>query len=429
MIDDQKLVYAEIFSKAVQSEQNGKKRTIIVQGGPGTGKTIVAINLLANLIGKGLLAQYASKNAAPRAVYGAKLTGSMRRSSIDNLFKGTGCFIDAKRNSISVILADEAHRLNDKSGMCHNLGENQIKEIIYAARCSVFFIDESQRVTTADIGSVDEIEKWARLEGSEIINLELTSQFRCNGSDGYLSWLDNTLQIRETANESLDGIDYEIRICDTPQEMERLIREKNRQRNRSRIIAGYCWEWPKESQNNPNCNDIQIGDYGISWNLKDGQAFALDPKSIDQAGCIHTTQGLEFDYVGVIIGNDMNYSTGQIVTDDHQRAKSDQSIKGLKKLEKKDTQKARKLGDEIIKNTYRTLMTRGMKGCFVYACDAKLREYLKQSIQRVGQTYDHRGRTGNVLLKAAEGDATYPEADAPKQFNGALWNAYRHLVN
>lgn len=384
MLDEQKVVYENILSLSTKCQKDGKKRTIIVEGGPGTGKTVVAINLLAELTKRNQFVQYVSKNAAPRTVYGYKLKGTMKKSSVDNLFKGSGCYTEAPMNSVGTILADEAHRLNEKSGMFQNMGENQIKEIIHASRCSVFFIDESQRVTTSDIGSIAEIEKWAERENSGVIKMELVSQFRCNGSDGYLAWIDDVLQIRDTANYDLEGIDYDIRICDSPKEMEHIVIEKNRIRNRARILAGYCWNWPKDTRNDVNYHDIKIGDYGISWNLDGGDAFAINPDSVHEAGCIHTSQGLEFDYVGVIIGDDMRYENGEIVTDYSKRAKTDQSMKGIKGLAKDDPEKASQLADEIIKNTYRTLMTRGMKGCYVYCTDSELAAYLKERLKSRG---------------------------------------------
>lgn len=384
MLDEQKVVYENILSLSTKCQKDGKKRTIIVEGGPGTGKTVVAINLLAELTKRNQFVQYVSKNAAPRTVYGYKLKGTMKKSSVDNLFKGSGCYTEAPMNSVGTILADEAHRLNEKSGMFQNMGENQIKEIIHASRCSVFFIDESQRVTTSDIGSIAEIEKWAERENSEVIKMELVSQFRCNGSNGYLAWIDDVLQIRNTSNYDLEGIDYDIRICDSPKEMEHIVIEKNRIRNRARILAGYCWNWPKDTRNDVNYHDIKIGDYGISWNLDGGDAFAINPDSVHEAGCIHTSQGLEFDYVGVIIGDDMRYENGEIVTDYSKRAKTDQSMKGIKGLAKDDPEKASQLADEIIKNTYRTLMTRGMKGCYVYCTDSELAAYLKERLKSRG---------------------------------------------
>ena len=381
MIDEQKVAYEEILKHALKSQEDFKKRTIIVTGGPGTGKTVIAINLLSELTQRDQMVQYVSKNSAPRQVYNLKLKGQMKKSSVDNMFKGSGTYTDTAANVAHTLLVDEAHRLNEKSGMFHNLGENQIKEIINAAYCSVFFIDESQRVTMDDIGSVEEIEKWANELGSEIHYLELQSQFRCNGSDGYLAWLDDVLDIRETANYDLDGIDYDIRICDSPQQMRNLVVEKNKISNRARILAGYCWEWIKSEKSNTNYHDIKIGDFGMSWNLGSGEPFAVSETSINEVGCIHTSQGLEFDYVGVIIGDDIRYEDGHIVTDFTKRAKTDQSLKGIKKMYKESPDEALSRADEIIKNTYRTLLTRGMKGCYIYCTDKALANYLKKRLE------------------------------------------------
>lgn len=380
MIDDQKVAYEKILETAIQSMDDDKKRTLIVQGGPGTGKSVIAINLLAELTKRGQFVQYASKNSAPRAVYAQKLRGARyKKASIDNLFKGTGMYTEAPNGAVHTILVDEAHRMNDKSGMFHNLGENQIKEVIHAAHCSVFFIDESQRVTMNDIGSVAEIQKWAEYEHSEVSMLELKSQFRCNGSDGYLAWLDDTLEIRETGNYSLEDIDYDIRVLDSPNEVRKLIVERNNIDHRSRMLAGYCWDWIKDGKNDTNVYDIEIDDFKMSWNLGNS-IFAIDDSSIDQIGCIHTSQGLEFDYAGVIIGDDMRFDGEHIVTDYTKRAKTDQSMKGIKKLAKANPAEAKRRGEEIIKNTYRTLMTRGMKGCYIYCTDRALSDYLKQRL-------------------------------------------------
>ena len=382
MIDDQKVVYEEILRLSESCMKDFRKRTIIVRGGPGTGKTVVAVNLLAELTQRDQLVQYVSKNSAPRLVYLQKLKGQMKKTSVDNMFKGSGTYTDCGTNVAHTLLVDEAHRLNAKSGMFHNLGENQIKEIINAAYCSVFFIDEYQRVTMDDIGSVAEIEKWAREAGSELCYMELKSQFRCNGSDGYPAWLDNVLEIRETANYDLEGIDYDIRICDTPGEVRDIIIERNRPHNSARILAGYCWEWLKGEQNNTDYHDIRIGDFEMSWNLGSGEPFAVSQTSVNEVGCIHTSQGLEFDYVGVIIGDDLRYENGRVITDFTKRARTDQSLRGIKALAKADPAAAQQRADEIIKNTYRTLLTRGMKGCCIYCTDRALSDYLKEAVER-----------------------------------------------
>ena len=380
MLDEQKVVYEEILKTALKCMKDQKKRTVIVKGGPGTGKTVVAINLLAKLTYENVFVQYTSKNSAPRNVYAKKLTNH-KKSSINNMFKSSDAYVNADSNIVDVIICDEAHRLNGKSGYYHNMGENQIKEIINASLCSVFFIDESQRVTLSDIGSVSEIKKWAEKFGTEVQEMELLSQFRCDGSDGYLAWLDDVLEIRETANYDLRDIDYDIRIMDSPNEVRNLIVECNKARNQSRILAGYCWTWIKGGKSNTDVHDIKIGDFEMSWNLDNTSTYAIDENSVNEIGCIHTSQGLEFDYTGVIIGDDMRYENGHIVTDFTKRAKTDQSLKGIKKLYKENPEFALKEADEIIKNTYRTLMTRGMKGCYVYCTDKKLAEYLKECLK------------------------------------------------
>jgi DUF2075 family protein len=378
LLDEQKVVYEEILSQARQSQKDNVKRVIIIEGGPGTGKSVVAINALAKLTQDDQFVQYVSKNSAPREVYSQKLKGDMKKSSIDNMFKGSGSYTTVPNNAIDTLLIDEAHRLNEKSGLFGNLGENQIKELINACKCAVFFIDEDQRVTIKDIGSIVEIEKWAKKLGAEITNMELTSQFRCDGSEGYLAWIDNTLRIRETANYYLDDLDYDFRVIDSPQELRELIESKNTDGKIARMVAGYCWNWNSAEKNNTDYHDIVIDDFSMSWNLGNS-TFAMDTSSINEIGCIHTTQGLEFDYVGVIIGNDMRYENGELITDFFERANTDQSIKGLKGMYRKNAEKAKKIGEKIIKNTYRTLMTRGMKGCYIYCTNPGLQQYFKEA--------------------------------------------------
>jgi DUF2075 family protein len=386
LIDEQKLVQESVL--AADARGGEQKQVLIVQGGPGTGKSVLAINLLAALIGRGRNVRYVSKNAAPRAVYETRLTGTFKKTRISNLFSGSGSFVDMAPDTYDTLIVDEAHRLNEKSGLYRNLGDNQVKELIHAARCTVFFVDDDQRVTLHDIGHAEGLRAQARALGAEVTELELSSQFRCNGSDGYLAWIDQTLAIRQTANETLDGIDYDFRVFDSPADMHALIDLRN-SGNRARVVAGYCWTWP--SKTNPSAWDIEMPafDYRRRWNLgKDGSLWIVTPGSVDEVGCIHTCQGLELDYVGVIIGPDLVYRDGRIMVDVSRRASSDQSVKGLKKLRREDPARADALAEMIVKNTYRTLMTRGMKGCYVYCTDAPLAEYLRSS---AGQSFLDRG--------------------------------------
>ena len=378
LIDEQKVVFERALE--IVKEQN-KKKVYIIHGGPGTGKTVLAINMLVAILNMDQNVMYVTKNSAPREVYRKKLTeGKYRKAYIDNLFKGSGSFTEAISDDFDCLIVDEAHRLNEKSGMFQNLGENQVKEIINAAKTSIFFVDDFQMVTTKDIGSTNEIKKWCRFFDAQVYEDTLISQFRCNGSDSYLSWIDNVLEINPEATDEFD-CDYDIRICDTPDEVRQLILEKNKINNKSRMVAGYCWNWIKEGKNDSHIHDIQIDDFEMSWNLGSSSTWAIDPESVNEIGCIHTCQGLEFDYVGVIIGEDMRYDDG-IITDFTKRARTDQSLKGIKGLYKKNKEEALNVADRIIKNTYRTLLTRGQKGCYIYCVDENLKSYLRERLMK-----------------------------------------------
>ena len=198
-----RFVYETALNLAREAAR-GPKQVLIVEGGPGTGKSVVAVNLLVELTKEGVVAQYVSKNAAPRDVYTAKLLGSFKKNYIKNLFVGSGSFIDTPQNTFGALIVDEAHRLNMKSGLYSNLGENQIVEIIQAARFSIFFVDDHQRVHIKDIGSKVAIQKFAESCGAIVDITKLNSQFRCNGSNGYLNWLDNTLQNQRNSQHSVD---------------------------------------------------------------------------------------------------------------------------------------------------------------------------------------------------------------------------------
>ena len=380
LIDEQKVAYETVRKLVEKSLKNNvnQKYTIIIEGGPGTGKSVVAIQLLVDLIKKGYSANYVTKNAAPRNVYFSKLRQSdYKKNYIESLFRGSGSYINSPNNLFDCLIADEAHRLNAKSGMFQNLGENQIKEIIHASKVSVFLIDENQKVTTSDIGSVELIKHYAKEENSIVFadeDLNLVSQFRCNGSDGYLAFLDNMLGIKETANKVYD-LDYDIKLFDDPNKLKAAIKEKNDINNKSRLLAGYCYNWITQKDKNPDLFDIELENgFKAKWNFANTSTWAIDEDSFDQVGCIHTSQGLEFDYVGVIIGKDLRYENNRLITDYTKRARTDTSLKGIK------TTKNYALADKIIRNTYRTLLSRGQKGCYIYCEDKDLLNYMSKML-------------------------------------------------
>ena len=381
LIDDQKTVL-ETIVKAANDGLTGKKQVVIVHGGPGTGKSVVAINALSRLMGQRLIARYVTPNAAPRAVFEVNLKNSFKGGEIKELFSGSGSFTGIDKGDFDVLIVDEAHRLKLRTQYSKG-GDNQIREVIHAAKTSVFFLDEAQKVTWKDIGESQEIQKFAESMGADIHILELKSQFRCNGSDGYITWLDGSLGIIEEEEISFIEANYDFKIFDDPSKLYSEIREKNLTNNKSRMLAGYCWDWI--SKGNAQEFDIKIPEFNFQarWNLESrGSAWIIDPNSIEDVGCIHTSQGLELDYVGVIIGPDLMIKDGQLVTNPAGRASTDVSLHGYKKEMKEDPVLATSKADKIIRNTYRTLMTRGMKGCYIYCTDPEVAEYFKTRMIR-----------------------------------------------
>lgn len=381
LLDDQKLVFEKCLEQSLK--YSGTKNVVIVRGGPGTGKSVVAINILVSLISKRRNAAYVSKNAAPREVYQDRLFGAMTKSRFKTLFLGSGKFMDTLEEKYDCLIVDEAHRLNEKSGLYGNLGENQVKEIIESTNTSIFFLDEDQRVALSDIGSFDEISGWANHFGAEVLELNLQSQFRCSGSDAYMAWLDNTLGIRDTAHQFLDKTDYQFDVMSSPLELHEKIKSLNEDKNSARIVAGYCYRWV--SKKDPLAFDIEFPffDYRAKWNLAShGSTWIENPDSVTEVGCIHTCQGLEVDHIGVIIGRDMIFSDGEVKTDYLSRDRHDKTMKGSKKMVKEYGEQAIDQLDTLIRNTYRTLMTRGMKSCSIWCEDPALNDYFKRVIGR-----------------------------------------------
>lgn len=385
MIDEQKVVYSTVKKIVEKALKERKKYTVIVQGGPGTGKSVVAMNLLVAL--KQYNVSYVTKNAAPRNVYFEKLRLGYRQSFIKNLFRSSGQFVDCAPNTFDCLIVDEAHRLNAKSGIFQSVGENQIKEIINASLVSVFFIDENQVVTSKDIGSINAIKDWAKKLNSELYfndDMVLVSQFRCNGSDRYVAFLDRILGLSDTDEVlSTDDFDFDIKLFEDPNQMRMYLSQKNAINNKARMLAGYCYEWA--SKNNPNGNTYDIyleNGFRAKWNFGNTSTWAIDADSFPQVGCIHTSQGLEFDYVGVIIGKDLRYENGKVITDPSKRARSDKSLVGI------SSNPLHVTADRIIRNTYKTLLTRGQKGCYIYCEDKALFAYLAQWIPVVTLSAD-----------------------------------------
>lgn len=381
LLDEQAVCYDMCLKTMAKCREDGRKRTIIIQGGPGTGKSVLAVNLLMEYISKSLNASYVTKNSAPRKAFLSLLTNSDAKKlvNIKQLFRSPFGLSNVPCNTYDCLIVDEAHRLVKKMYGDWN-GENQVKECISASLLSIFLLDEDQAVTNKDIGSVDEIRKWCVALGSILKMPEeanLVSQFRCNGSDAYIQFVDDVLQrTGESVSVDLSELNFDFRVFDNASDLREALRKKNSVNNKSRMVAGYCYDW--NVKHGRGEYDILLpGGFRAKWNLENDDIWAVNPESFEEVGCIHTAQGLEFDYVGVLIGKDLRYDTnsGNVITDKSRISKDDKSS-GIRSSN--DAQARR-----LILNTYKTLLTRGQKGCYVYCEDQALSEYMKRKAGQI----------------------------------------------
>jgi uncharacterized protein len=389
LLDAQKEARERIRTAVQQANDAPQNTVLVVNGGPGTGKSVVAINVLSDLVSNGVNARYVSKNGAPRAVYQQNLKKSVkrgRRGDVTALFMGSGQFRDVGSGSFDCLLVDEAHRLAEKSGLYGNLGEHQVKEVIEASKTTVFFVDEDQAVTWSDIGTIAEIERWASRSGARIERIDLATQFRCQGADQFINWIDDSLGIRPHDDVSFLDSPFDFQIMPSVDALMDLVLERNGEANKARVVAGYCWKWV--SKRKPSLFDLTFpdSDLQLRWNLASyGSTWIVDPTSVHEVGCIHTCQGLEVDYIGVIIGPDLIARGGVLESRPLARASSDKSLNGYRKARKEDPEAADARADRLIRNTYRTLLSRGQLGCYVYCTDPETREYFEQRLANAGR--------------------------------------------
>ena len=380
LLDEQAVCFDMCLRTMTQCLIDNKKRTIVIQGGPGTGKSVLAVNLLMSMINKSLNAAYVTKNSAPRQAFLSLLSGNQAHqlANIEYLFRSPFGLSKCTLGAYDCLIVDEAHRLVKKMYGDWG-GENQVKECINAARLTIFLLDEDQAVTKSDIGSIAEIKKWCDTLGSRLImnqDTKLVSQFRCNGSDAYIQFIDGILQRNEeTVAPDLPELNYDFQVFDNAVDMREALRVKNAVNNKARMVAGYCYDWNVKNGR----GDIDIflpGGFQAKWNLANDKIWAINPKSFEEVGCIHTAQGLEFDYVGVLIGKDLyyDYPSGRVLTNKLAISSDDRSS-GIRSSSDQDARR-------LILNTYKTLLTRGQKGCYVYCEDDTLREYFKSFLSK-----------------------------------------------
>ncbi len=374
LIDEQITAYKTIMSKAKKLSKIKEKSVIIVPGGPGTGKSVIALEVMGELLRKGIGVVHATGSSA--------FTNTLRkilgvRSA--KQFKFFNSFMKHKENEIEVLICDEAHRIRKTSENMYTpksarTGEPQIDELIRSSKLSVFFIDEHQIVRPNEIGSVNLIKDSAKKFRAEIYEMpELQTQFRCGGSGKYLNWIEKTLQIKEEG-EDIDLRDenkMEFKIVDSPHELKRIIEEKNKhKKNCARIVAGFCWPWSAPNRDGSLIKDVKIGDFEMPWEKKDQfWKWATDDSGMGQVGTVYTSQGFEFDYIGVIFGNDLIYNKERKKWEANPKNSYDSIVK----------RNNEKLAEHF-KNVYRVLMSRAHKGVYVYFIDKDTKEYFKSKI-------------------------------------------------
>ena len=383
LLDEQLVVYDKVLSCAKEGFHDKQKTILIIKGGPGTGKSVIAINLMADLLLKGYNAHYATGSRAFTETL-RKIIGS--RGSVQ--FKYFNSYSNAERDVVDVLIADEAHRIRETSNSrftpaAEKSGVSQIEELLNAAKVGVFFIDDNQIVRPNEIGSSEYIKKYAEDNRCKIFEYELEAQFRCSGSDAFVNWINNTLGIKRTANVIWDQFEtFDFKIFNSAQELENAIRRKVTEGYTGRVTAGFCWDWSLPDENGNLKDDVVIGDYQRPWDAKPearklapgipkASLWAYDPNGINQVGCIYTAQGFEFDYVGVIFGLDLVYNFDRQEWEGHPEESSDNVVK-----------RSKKQFVDLVKNTYRVLLSRGMKGCYVYFMNKDTERFFKSRIEK-----------------------------------------------
>ncbi len=384
LMDRQRTALAQIKRLVAEAGPTGK-RVLVVRGGPGTGKSVIAFHALGELLQRGLNARYVTKNAAPRNVYLERLRAGRQARGLRGLLSSSDSFHDYRGDPYDVLLVDEAHRLVHKSGIYRNLGENQVAELIAASRVTVFFLDETQSVTWRDIGTREEILTCARDAGVPVEDVELAVQFRCTGADDYVDWVDRVLGIAPGLDDAWLSGSYLVDVADSPEDLAAEIDRWNADdpARSSRLVAGYCWDWV--SRGDPSLDDIDLGQgFSRQWNLaSQGQAWMAHPSGAEQVGCVFTVQGLEAPAIGVIMGPDLVVRDGRWVFDPTGRARTDrQSLWGWTAAYREEPERALARAQQIVRNQYKVLMTRGTKGTLLYSTDVETRAYLRDQIRR-----------------------------------------------
>lgn len=383
LLDEQQVAYRRVLNAVRRAKRSDHKEVLVITGGPGTGKSVIALSLLGELYRQGIPALHATGSQSFTKTM-RKVAG-FRKREVQDLFKYFNSFVRAEKNTLDVLICDEAHRIRQTSAnrytpASHRTGRPQIEELIDVARVPVFLLDEHQVVRPGEMGTEVEIRTAAAAKGLDCSVVRLESQFRCGGSDTYLRWVVRLLDLEPGGPVAWNADDrMRLLVADSPEQMETFLERCRDQGYGARISAGYCWHWSSEPKpGDPLAADVVIGDWARPWNLRGDRAvagappsslWATDPAGFGQIGCVYTAQGFEYDWSGVIIGPDLVWRGDHWVTD--RRASKDPVFK-------KSTPDADV--DRLIRNTYKVLLTRGMVGTVVYSTDPETRDKLRELV-------------------------------------------------
>lgn len=379
LLDEQRIAYEKILAAVRRAMRSNDRSVVVVQGGPGTGKSVIALHVMAELLRMHVTVSHATGSKA----FTENLRMALGKRAGAN-FRYFNSFAGDRTAELDVVLCDEAHRIRESSNNRFTSARKrsdraQIEEIIDAAKVAVFFIDDRQVVRPGEVGSSRLIREHAVTSGSRIVEERLSAQFRCSGSEPYIQWVDALLSEAGPSVPFSVGSEggFEFKLFDSPEDIERALRTKIDAGATGRMTAGFCWPWsaPKEGR---LVDDVKVGTYRRPWNAKPdvgrlplgvpkASYWATDPNGFAQVGCIYTAQGFEFDYIGVIWGEDLIYRADDGGWRGIKAASCDPAVKRA--------QSENFLA--LIKNTYRVLLTRGMKGCYLYVSDLETRDYIE----------------------------------------------------
>ena len=380
LLDQQRLAYNMVLHATEAARADDAKAVIIVSGGPGSGKSVIALSLLGELARRGWAVLHATGSRSftqtLRQVTGH---GSPRTK---RLFKYFNQFGDADRNGLDVLILDEAHRMRETSASRFTparlrTGQPQVDELIAAARVPVFLLDQHQVVRPGEMGTVEDIEAHATRSGLSVHKVSLDAHFRCGGSEEYLRWVERLLGLEAGGPVPWPGDPaFALQVADSPQEMEHSLRTKLDSGYGARIAAGYCWPWSDPRPDGTLEDDVVIGEWSRPWNVKGDRAtsgappaafWATEPAGFGQVGCVYTAQGFEYDWNGVIIGPDLVWRGNGWAT--IRSANRDPDLRSHTRVSDLEFER-------LLRNVYKVLLTRGMVGTILYSTDPQTRELL-----------------------------------------------------